>query len=310
MLQFLSSSKAFMDNFFLIAFTFSLGYILQKFKVFSPDMPLTLNRFVIYISLPALILLEIPKLTFSMEMFIPPFIAWIVMIASALLVLVFSRLMKFSRKIEGSLMLVSVLTNSSFVGIPMITAYLGGDSLAYLMMYDQLGTAIALGTYGTFVVVYYGHSGKIVPSQMLKKVLIFPPFMALVLAFAFIGKSYPSMIENTLHALASTVIPLALVAAGLQLKLFLPKDEIKPFAVSIGIKLIVAPIIAIIISAIFGWDNMASKVSIMEAGMAPMITAGAVASMAGLAPRLSSAIVGYGIIFSFGSSAVLYYFIN
>ncbi len=299
-----------MDNFFLIAFTFILGYILQKFKVFPDDMPLTLNRFVIFISLPALILLEIPKLTFSIEMFIPPFIAWIVMIASSLFVLLFSRLMNFPKKIEGALMLVSVLTNSSFVGIPMITAYLGGDSLAYLMMYDQLGSAIALGTYGTFVVVYYSHSGKIIPSQMLKKVLIFPPFMALALAFLFLGHSYPSEIEYTLHALASTVIPLALVAAGLQLKLFLPKEEIKPFAVSISIKLILAPLVAILACGIFGWDNMASKVSIMEAGMAPMITAGAVASMAGLAPRLSSAIVGYGIIFSFGSSAVLYYFIN
>ena len=33
--------------------------------------------------------------------------------------------------------------------------------------------------------------------------------------------------------------------------------------------------------------------------MAPMITAGAIASMAGLAPRLSSAIVGYGILILF-----------
>ncbi len=299
-----------MDNFFLIAFTFTLGYILQKFKIFSPDMPLALNKFVIYVSLPALILLEIPKLSLSMEMFIPPFIAWVVMLSSAVLVLLFSRLLRFSRKIEGSLMLVSVLTNSTFVGIPMISAYLGEDSLAYLMMYDQLGSSIALGTYGSIVLVYYGHSGKIIPSQMLKKVLVFPPFMALVFAFVFLGKSYPSMFENALSALASTVIPLALVAAGLQLKLFLPKEELKPFGVSLGIKLVIAPIIAMALSAIFGWDNMASKVAIMDAGMAPMITAGAVASMAGLAPRLSSAIVGYGIIFSFGSSAVIYYFIN
>jgi len=39
--------------------------------------------------------------------------------------------------------------------------------------------------------------------------------------------------------------------------------------------------------------------------MAPMITAGAVASMANLAPRLSTAIVGYGIIFSFITTYIL-----
>lgn len=48
----------------------------------------------------------------------------------------------------------------------------------------------------------------------------------------------------------------------------------------------------------------------MEAGMAPMITEGAVASMAGLAPRLSSAIVGYGIILSFCYGAILHYLIT
>ncbi len=299
-----------MDNFFLIAFTFLLGYILQKFKIFSDDMPLTLNRFVIYISLPALILAEIPKLTFSMEMFIPPFIAWVVMISSAIVVLIISRLMNFPKKVEGALMLVSVFTNSSFVGIPMITAYFGGDSLAYLMMYDQLGTSIAFGTYGTIVVIYYSHTDKFDPSKMLKKMVVFPPFMALVLAFLLLGQSYPEPLSHTLNALASTVIPLALVAAGLQLKLFIPKEEIKPFAVSIGIKLIFAPVVAILTCSLFGWDNLASQVGIMEAGMAPMITAGAVASLAGLAPRLSSAIVGYGIIFSFFTSAVLYNFIH
>ncbi len=297
-----------MDNFFLIAFTFILGYILQKFKIFSPEMPLTLNKFVIYISLPALILLEIPKLSFSMEMFIPPFIAWIVMMSSAGLVLLFSRLLHFPRQIEGSLMLVSVLTNSSFVGIPMISAYFGEESLGYLMMYDQLGTAIALGTYGTFVVAYYTHSGTITRLQIVKKVLTFPPFMALMIAFIFLGKTYPSSFANTLEALSATVIPLALIAAGLQLKLLLPKEEILPFLVSITIKLIIAPLIALLMSWLFGWDNLASKIAVMEAGMAPMITAGAVASMAGLAPRLSSAIVGYGILFSFGSSAILYFF--
>lgn len=299
-----------MENFFLIAFTFVLGYILQKFKVFSDDMPLTLNRFVIHISLPALILLEVPKLSFSMEMFIPPFIAWTVMIVSAVLVIVFSRVMNFTKNVEGALMLVGVFTNSSFVGIPMITAYLGEGSLAYLMMYDQLGTAIAFGTYGTLVVIYYSHSGKITAIQMLKKVVVFPPFMAFILAFAFLGKSYPPILEHTLNALASTVIPLALVAAGLQLKLFLPKDDLKPFSVSLLIKLVIAPALALFICWIFNWDSMASKVSIMEAGMAPMITAGAVASMAGLAPRLSSAIVGYGIILSFGTGAVLNYILR
>ena len=84
--------------------------------------------------------LRFQNFPFLMRCLFPLFVAWGVMIGSVVLVLLFSRLLHFSRQVEGSLMLVSVLTNSSFVGIPMITAYLGDDSLAYLMMFDQLGT--------------------------------------------------------------------------------------------------------------------------------------------------------------------------
>ena len=84
---------------------------------------------------------------------------------------------------------------------------------------------------------------------------------------------------------------------GLQLQLKLAKEDLKPFTTALVVKLIIAPIIAICICYIFSWDNEVSLVSIMEAGMAPMITAGAIASLAGLAPRLSSAIVGYGIVY-------------
>ncbi|WP_151028996.1 AEC family transporter [Aliarcobacter cibarius] len=75
------------------------------------------------------------------------------------------------------------------------------------------------------------------------------------------------------------------------------------------VKLIFAPIVAIIVCKIFGWTGLAATVSILEAAMAPMITAGAIAAMAGLAPRLSSAIVGYGILFSFVTTYILKTFI-
>jgi len=47
-------------------------------------------------------------------------------------------------------------------------------------------------------------------------------------------------------------------------------------------------------------------VTIFESAMPPMITAGAVAIMAGLAPRLSAAMVGYGILFAFVSLPIVY----
>ena len=299
-----------MENFILILLAITVGYFINRLNIFSKEAPAILNQFVIYISLPAMIILQVPKLTFSMDTLIPIIVAWGVMGISAILVLLFARIFSFSKEITGSLMLVAILTNSSFMGIPIINAYMGESSLAYILVYDQLGTFIALATYGTFIASYYSSKSQISFKIITLKVLTFPPFLSLVLALLLMGVEFHPVLSKVLSSFANTIVPIALVAVGLQLQFKLPKEDLKPFSVALFIKLIIAPIIAIIICKIFDWNNQASMVSIMEAAMAPMITAGAIASMAGLAPRLSSAIVGYGILISFLTTAILFKFIN
>lgn len=299
-----------MENFVLILLAITLGYGINRLNIFPKETPTILNQFVIYISLPAMILLQIPKLSFSMDTLIPIFIAWIVMSISAILVLLLAKIFSFSKEITGSLMLVAILGNTSFMGIPIVNAYMGQSAMPYVLVYDQLGTFIALAIYGTFIASYYSSKSQITFKIITLKVLTFPPFISLVLALFLIGVEFNPIISKVLASFANTIVPIALVAVGLQLQFKLPKEDIKPFSVALIIKLIIAPIIAIIICKIFSWNNEASIVSIMEAGMAPMITAGAIASMAGLAPRLSSAIVGYGILISFITTAILFNIIH
>lgn len=295
-----------MENFVLIILAIAIGYGINRLKIFPKDAPTILNQFVIYISLPAMILLQIPRLTFSIETLIPIITSYTVMIITAILIFLLSKLFSFSKEITGSLLLVAILSNSSFLGIPIINAYMGDSAMPYVLVYDQLGTFIALATYGTFIASYYSNKTKITFKIMTLKVLTFPPFISLVFALFLMDVEFNETLTKVLSSFASTIVPIALVAVGLQLQLKLPKEEIKPFSVALFVKLLVAPIIAIFLCKIFEWDNQASIVSIMEAGMAPMITAGAIASMAGLAPRLSSAIVGYGILISFLTTGILF----
>ena len=295
-----------MENFILILLCLVLGYALQKFHVFSEDAPKTLNQFVIYVSLPAMILLQVPKLSFSHELFIPIIIAWVVMGVTAVFTLFLSKIFRFSKEVTGALMLVSILTNSSFLGIPIINAYMGQSALPYIMIYDQFGTFIAFALYGTFVVSYYSQKSEVSLKIISYKIITFPPFIALIFALFFMGVKFDESITKVLFTLSNTIVPVALLAVGLQLQLRLTRDELAPFSVSLFIKLIIAPLIAIAMVKIFGWEGEAASVAILEAGMAPMITAGAMASMAGLAPKLSSAIVGYGILFSFFTSYLFF----
>ncbi len=295
-----------MENFILIVLALGIGYGLNRLRLFPEESANILNKFVIFISLPAMILLQIPKLTLSMDILIPVIIAWAVMTVTAILTLFISNRLHFSKEVTGALMLVAVLTNSSFLGIPVINAYLGDEAMPFILVYDQMGTFLALATYGIFVAAYYSNKSEINVRIMAVKILTFPPFVSLIIALFFIGTPFPDVISKVLLMLGNTIVPIALVAVGLQLQLKLPGHEIQPFAIALFIKLMIAPLIALAIVVMAGWTNLAASVSVMEAGMAPMITAGAMASLSGLAPRLSSAIVGYGILLSFFSTALLF----
>ena len=150
-----------MNNFVLILLYLSIGYGLRYLAFTPANLANYLNKFVIYLSLPAMILLQIPKLSFSGETLIPIVVAWVVMVFSVILVFFIAKYLHFSKEITGSLLLVTVLTNSSFVGIPLISAYLGERSLPYIIVYDQLGTFLALATYGTIIAAVYSAKSEV-----------------------------------------------------------------------------------------------------------------------------------------------------
>lgn len=306
-------NKHTMTNFILLFFYISIGFFLKNIKLPIANLHLKLNRFIITIALPAMVLLEIPKLQVSVDNLIPMYIAWATMGSCAILVYFASKYYAFSKEVTGSLMLVTVLTNSTFVGIPVVTAYYGGEALPFIILYDQLGTSLWLATYGTIIAAYYGSKGEISFSMLGKRVMRFPPLIAFITALVLHSYSvtYPDILTTILEFLTMMIIPFALISVGLQLQFKLDAQEVKPFTISLLLKLIISPIIAITICSLFGWDELLiGKVSIMESGMAAMITAGVLASINGLAPRLSNAIVAYGIALSMITSGILYLIIQ
>lgn len=68
-----------------------------------------------------------------------------------------------------------------------------------------------------------------------------------------------------------------------------------------------APLLALGLCRVLGLQGEAVNVSVFEAGMPPMVSAGALAILAGLSPSLCAALVGTGIILSFATLPLLYY---
>ena len=280
--------------------------LLSRLKVFPDNASQSLNLFIIYISLPALILLRVPRLTFSKELLVPVLLPWIMVLISALLVLMASHLLKWQRTTTGALLLMVPLGNTSFFGIPMVEAFWGTESVSYAVLYDQFGSFLALTTYGSIILAAYSGSEKPTPAAIVKRICLFPPFIALVIGLLTMSVPYPAFMQVVLQGIAASLVPVVMVAIGLQITLKLPPGSWIPFSVGLAIKLVAAPLIATLLCFAMNQNTMAAKVSVFEAGMPPMVTAGALALLAGLAPELTAALVGLGLMASFLTLPVLF----
>jgi predicted permease len=295
-----------MENLIIIFFLLLLGMLLSRLKVFPDNASQSLNLFIIYISLPALILLQVPRLTFSKELLVPVLLPWIMVLISALLVLMASHLLKWQRTTTGALLLMVPLGNTSFFGIPMVEAFWGTESVSYAVLYDQFGSFLALTTYGSIILAAYSGSEKPSPAAIVKRICLFPPFIALVIGLLTMSVSYPAFLQVVLQGIAASLVPVVMVAIGLQITLKLPPGSWIPFSVGLAIKLVVAPLIATLLCFAMNQNTMAAKVSVFEAGMPPMVTAGALALLAGLTPELTAALVGLGLMVSFLTLPLLF----
>ncbi|MCI5163470.1 MAG: AEC family transporter, partial [Candidatus Electrothrix sp. AX5] len=207
-----------MEN-FIITITFLLiGMLIKRLPNFPDETGNALNLFVIYISLPALVLLKIPELAFSQDLLIPAIMPWGMLLFSSALILVLSKLFQWDRPTTGCLLLIIPLGNTSFLGIPMTKAFFGEEAISYALIYDQLGSFLALATYGSLILALYGTSGS-KPSlhSAVKKIVTFPPFIALILAFLLKPFTYPDTLTNLLRMTAATLVPLVMLAVGFQL---------------------------------------------------------------------------------------------
>ena len=288
-----------MENFILTISFLLLGMGLRRLPNFPKETAQVLNLFAMSLSLPALVLLKVPHLDFSVDILVPVIMPWTMLTVSALMIIILGKLLRWQKEIVGVLLLLIPLGNTSFFGIPMVQAFFGENGIPYAVLYDQLGSFLALATYGAIVLALYGSGGKPTTASVLTRIVSFPPFIALILALACRSLTFPPPLVALLNALAATLVPVVMVAVGFQLTLRLSPEVIKPLGAGLIIKLAVAPLIALLFCRLLGLNSLAAQVAIFEAGMPPMVSAGALAIMAGLSPKLTAALIGLGIILSF-----------
>jgi len=296
-----------MDNFMITIAYLLIGILIKRTRRFPEETGNVLSLFAITVSLPALVLLKIPELAFSTDLLTPVLMPWAMLVLSAAAVLGLARWFQWDRPVTGCLLLLIPLGNTSFLGVPLVQAFFGDQAIPYAVLYDQLGSFLALATYGSVVIALYGSdTGKTTLTGILKRVGTFPPFIALVLAVVLRPLTVPDIVTHLLDTLGATLVPIAMIAVGFQLTFAFKGDMVAPLLSGLSIKLVLAPLVALGACRLMGLEGEVVDVSIFEAGMAPMVSASALAILAGLSPALAAALVGAGIVLSFVTLPLLH----
>ncbi len=311
-----------MTNFIVIFACLIAGNLCRKVRHFPSATPQVLNSFVVYLSLPALVLAQLPKLLVSMDFsgnwWVPVSMAWIAFILSYLVFSFLGKRLGWKDSTTGALILTAGLGNTSFVGFPLLEALIGPHAIPIGILADQPGSFLALSTIGIFVAALYS-GARITPQFIARRILTFPPFIALILAvlwYVLFGVSDPhglDAIVPSFDKVAATLVPLAVFSVGYQLQVDISvfKRRWFPLITGLTFRLILLPaFFATLYLKVLGGSDLITHVTVLESAMATMITAAVVANEFNLDSELTNLMVGVGIPLSLLTVPLWKYFLG
>ena len=288
-----------MSNLVLLFLCLVIGVVLRNAGRMPDNAHVTINAFIIHVSLPTLTLLQIhnvilqPALVYSVAM------PWLLFSGGAAFFWFLAKALRLSPATTGALMLSGGLANTSFVGLPMIETFYGREGMAIGILIDQFGTYLVLSTLGIVVASIYS-TGATSAREIVKRIVTFPPFLALLLAVVLMRLDYPAWFSDVLRRLGDTLSPLALVSVGLQLRLGQLQGNRLSLALGLAFKLLLAPLaLALLYVGLLGATGRIVQITLFEAAMGPQIGGAIVGIQYGLNPALITLMVCIGITLSF-----------
>src|SRR5574337_304227 len=275
-----------------------LGLLVARFANPPAGIVPGINWWVLNVALAALVLELIPKLKFDARLWFPVVAMWLTFGGAWLLFGLLGPRLGWSRQRTGALILVCGLGNTAYMGYPMIEALHGKAGLALAVVADQIGAFPVLASAGIVVAsVYSGRSCRLRP--IVRRIVTFPAFIALVVGIvAGLCGGWPELIEGVFAPVGATLTPLALFSVGLQFRFHPGQRQLGAASWGLGWKLLLAPLLCWAVGTAAGVDGLVLTVGVLQAAMAPMVSAAILADEYELDPALANTVLGAGIVLS------------
>jgi len=291
------------DSIFVAAASLIAGILLRCFARLPENAERLLAAVVIRFCVPPVAFLAARSMPLTAEVFLPGSMAWIVFTGGLAFFGLAARLLGLSRQTFGCLLLAGGMSNVIFIGLPMIEAFYGPELAYVAFLCDNPGTTIVLAVPGVLLAAHLsgrGEGGLAALKSALKRMLLFPPFLALALGLLLRPAALPDWLLSGLARIGTTLVPLSLLTVGLGLSLRLPGPKARPLIVGLVYKLALAPALIWLVAAKgFGNTGLVAQVTVFAAAMPPMVLGASLATESGLDPELAALLVGIGTPLSF-----------
>ncbi len=273
-----------------VALILLIAYLLKVAGLFREDHSKVLIDYVIYFSLPALVIQKVREVPLGGEALGVVLLAWASIGLSLLISFLAGRLLGFEGGSLRALVLVSSFGNTAFLGYPFTFALFGDGGLRYAVLYDQLGSFLLVASIGFLIA-----TGRFDP----KEVLLFPPFLALVVGLLSRGVPFPDALNTFLDISGKSLIPIVLFAIGLRFSpSHLPRSA-RGTLIALSIKMLLVPLLMAFILKGLDLRDLPYRVALLETSMPPMVMAGVLAIKFGLDEALALSAITLGILLSF-----------
>lgn len=215
-------------------------------------------------------------------------LAIVVIFSTGLIAWVFGRILKLERRMLAAIMLTCMFMNAGNYGLPLVDFAFGGEALVYASLMF-VGMNLLMNSVGV-VVASLGTSDL---KKSLLNLFKIPAIYAVSLGILFLSMKWqlPKPIGRTVEILGNAAIPCMLVFMGLQFHKIQWQGQKLPMLLVSGIRLVVAPLLALAFSVLFRLEGPALQAGIVESGMPSAVLTTVIATEFDIEPSFVTGVV-------------------
>jgi len=204
-------------------------------------------------------------------------------------------LLKIERPALISILITAMFANTGNYGLPLVSFAFGDKALPYASIFF-ITTTTLFYTLGVLI-ASLGHMNFKEAALGLFKI---PTLYAVVLAIIInaLSITIPAPVFRAVELASGGTIPLMLILLGVELSKVEFSGNIRAMQLSVALRLLIAPLGALLLAALFGFKNVVRQGTVIQASMPSMVSSTVLATEYQLDSKLITAIIFISTILS------------